>query len=227
MLTLSNVQRMRGQIEGAQNTLENVLALMEGASNRDLAPVYEQMGDLLTSQSKWEEARAAFGKAHELDAARASAEKKFAQMTLRVADEKALAKLGVSGGAGLDALAPLEPIAPRKPGLALISSMLLPGLGQFYNGETNKGIICLGIYAASLILARLLPDSTRLMEKFTYTIANRPTPGGAVSISPLLWLLLAVSFAVWAYSVVDAAMGAGKTGGAAGRPVVDKTGWEV
>ena len=41
----------------------------------------------------------------------------------------------------------------RTPGLALLLSLLWPGLGQVYNGQVRKGILLMLLYAMSLLLA--------------------------------------------------------------------------
>jgi hypothetical protein len=47
LLTLVNVQRMRGQTDDARKTLEQILAVSEGLPGRDIAPTQELLGDLL------------------------------------------------------------------------------------------------------------------------------------------------------------------------------------
>ena len=69
LLTLANVQRMRGQLGEARKTIDTVLTLSEGLSEKDLAPIYELRGDLLQTEGRWEEAQAAFDRAHTLDPA--------------------------------------------------------------------------------------------------------------------------------------------------------------
>ncbi len=42
-------------------------------------------------------------------------------------------------------------VAPKSPGLALVASFLVPGLGQLVNGELAKGAVFLLAYLAALI----------------------------------------------------------------------------
>lgn len=46
--------------------------------------------------------------------------------------------------------------SPRDPNMALILSILLPGLGQLYNGETRKGLLFLLVSAINLTIFLLL-----------------------------------------------------------------------
>jgi TM2 domain-containing membrane protein YozV len=40
----------------------------------------------------------------------------------------------------------------KSPGVALFLSFLIPGVGQFYNGDTKRGLLLLGIYFVSWLL---------------------------------------------------------------------------
>lgn len=46
--------------------------------------------------------------------------------------------------------------APRSPGLALVASFLVPGLGQFINGEIGKGLVFLIAYLVAIISVVLI-----------------------------------------------------------------------
>lgn len=45
----------------------------------------------------------------------------------------------------------------RNPGLALLLSLLWPGLGQIYNGQVRKGIILMLLYVMSLLVVSISP----------------------------------------------------------------------
>ena len=47
---------------------------------------------------------------------------------------------------------PARQVAPKSPGLAVIASFFLPGLGQFVNGQAGKGVVFLVSYVVSLVL---------------------------------------------------------------------------
>lgn len=86
-----------------------------------------------------------------------------------------------------------EPVVrPRKPLIAALASLVLPGFGQLYNGELNRAIWLFLSFAllcipAVALVALYLPD--RLML-------------------PTLLLGMAATVGVWAYSVWDAWRGA-------------------
>ena len=48
---------------------------------------------------------------------------------------------------------PQPAVAPKNPGLALVASFFIPGLGTLMNGETGKGIGILVGYFVSFLLA--------------------------------------------------------------------------
>jgi signal peptidase I len=83
-------------------------------------------------------------------------------------------------------------LAPRQPMVAAVASLVLPGFGQFYNGDLNRAIWLFLSFALLCIpgvalIALYLPD--RLML-------------------PTLLLGLGVTLGVWAYAVRDAWRGA-------------------
>jgi hypothetical protein len=235
LLTLANVQRMRGQSSEARKSIERVLELSEGMSDRDLSPVQELRGDLLTAEGKWDEALAVYEKAHELDPTRVSAEKKFAEATLRIAEAKAIAEgstLGlVSDSFGEGAFGG-GPRGKRNPGLALILSLFVPGFGQLFNGELLKAGMCLGVFLLTLLAIRLSPESDVLFAKMTALLApGSPAAARAASpLSPLLIALLLLVAGTWLYSLIDAAIAASRsndnTRGVV-PPAGDRSGWEV
>lgn len=47
--------------------------------------------------------------------------------------------------------APAHSYAPKSPGLALLASFLVPGLGQVVNGEIGKGIVFLVAYLVAIV----------------------------------------------------------------------------
>jgi hypothetical protein len=226
--TLAGVQRARGQITDARVTLERVLLLSEGLAAREVAPVHEQIGDLLLVEMKLEEAAAAFAKAHEVDPARVSAEKKFANTTLRIADSKAEGNMSAAllrGDSIGDLLAESSRYGRRNAGVAMLLS-LVPGFGQFYNGQFVKGAVLLGIFAVALLIISISPDRDELVRNFALTMALKPTSGGAVS--PLTVTMAIMAFGAALYSLVDAPYYAGKvnTSDVPDGPA-DKSGWEV
>lgn len=230
LLTLANVQRMRGQLAEAQATLKQALSLAGGSPEAD-APVHELLGDVLAADEKWEEAKAAYNTAHTLQASRASAERKFAHMALRTAEaarEREMAEAALRGELPADRGG--GPRGKRSPGMAMLLSALVPGFGQFYNGQLTKGLVCLGAFLLALIAIGLSPDGDLLVKQILGLIVLRPVPGARGDVSPLLWLLVLVSGVVWLYGVLDAPITASRLSREVrsdGGTTVDKSGWEV
>ncbi len=54
--------------------------------------------------------------------------------------------------AGTYGYAPATRVAPKSPGVAVIASFFLPGLGQFINGQAGKGVAFLMAYLVSFVL---------------------------------------------------------------------------
>ncbi len=76
---------------------------------------------------------------------------------------------------------------PRRPALALIMSMLLPGFGQLYNGEINKGLwlfllFTLVVVPLPVIAALYLPSAWMM---------------------PLLLMGLLLTIACWLFAMID------------------------
>lgn len=235
LLTLANVQRVRGQLGEARKSVDTVLGLSEGLPDRELAPIHELRGDLLQAEGKWEEAQAAFEKAHMLDTERVGAEKKFAEATLRIAEAKAIAS-GSMLGLQSDSFGPGAfgggARGKRNSGIAAIASLFVPGFGQFVNGELVKGGICLGVFILTLVALRLSPDSVVLFAKINAIVSpNGPAAARAIDpLSPLMVALLILLAADWIYSLFDAAAGASKSQDNSKNvapPAGDRSGWEV
>lgn len=227
LLSLASVQRMRAQILDARASLQKAIIISEGMPGSQVAPIHEMLGDMLAAEERWEQAAASYEQAQILDPARASAERKYGEMTLRIADEKAMAKLGGVAGvaAGGDAITSGSQ-GKRNPGFAMILSLIVPGFGQFYNGQFVKACICLGVFVIAMFLISLTPD----IKAIRCLLAPATTTGcRGLTISPLTWFCMFASGAAWLFSLIDAPISASKTVDTSvdSGPVVDKTGWEV
>jgi hypothetical protein len=235
LLTLANLQRMRGQLADARKSIQSALALSEGMPPREVAPIHELLGDVLRSEDRWEEAQKAYETAFALDSERAGAEKKFAEATLRLAEAKAIASGSMLGIASEDFDAGAfggGVRGKRNPGLAFILSLFVPGFGQLFNGELVKGGICLGIFVLGLTAMRLSPDSEILFSKINAFFSPNSVGASRASeaLPPVMVFLLIIIGLDWMYSVFDAAAGATKSAEkAAGAvpPAGDRSGWEV
>jgi hypothetical protein len=224
LLSLATVQRMRAQILDSRASLQKALIVSEGMPGPQVAPIHEMLGDMLAAEERWEQAAAAYEQAQILDPARASAERKFGEMTLRIADEKAMAKLGGMAGAGGSDAITSGAQGKRNPGFAMILSLIVPGFGQFYNGQFIKACTCLGIFVIAIFLITMTPEIKALRCLFTPTAGCR-----GLSVSPFTWFCVLAASGAWLFSLVDAPISASKTQDTSSEtgPVVDKSGWEV
>jgi len=83
----------------------------------------------------------------------------------------------------------------RNPLLALLASLLMPGLGQLYNGEATKGLLLfLGLGATTPVSAWLALHVTDH------------------AILPLIILFLIIALAIYVYAIVDAYRSAKRIG---------------
>lgn len=223
LLSLATVQRMRAQILDARASLQKAIIISAGMPGSQVAPIHEMLGDMLAAEERWEQAAESYEKAQVLDPARTSAERKFGEMTLRIADEKAMAKLGMAGMGNSEVIASGAQ-GKRNPGFAMILSLIVPGFGQFYNGQFIKACVCLGVFVCAIFFISMTRDINALKCLFTPTAGCR-----GLTVSPMTWLFLLTAAGAWLFSLVDAPIAASKTQDTSHEtgPVVDKTGWEV
>jgi hypothetical protein len=103
----------------------------------------------------------------------------------------------------------------KSPALAFGLSFVLPGAGQFYNGDYLKGAIQTTLFAAGLTLALALGEEESVYSSGaytdysyygTYTYYNPSYSGGGASA----WLYVGIGLAAgsWLWSVIDAPLSA-------------------
>ena len=156
------------------------------------AAALELLGDILQGVARVDEALAAYQRAAQADPKRASAEGKYADLLTRQQD-----------------YSHFDPEAATKnPMIATLLSCLLPGAGQFYNGDVTKALF---FFLCDIVFGYLIAWSP-----WGFKSGHR---GGGVSAS--LMTLAFLSAALYIASLIDALRSA-KRGGAAGR-----SGWEL
>lgn len=232
LMTQVNVFRARGQVTDAREILEKALLYAETSPPRERAPMLEELGDLLMLEEQFEAAAEKFQEAGAMDSSRtALVERKYANARIALSDKEAekrmgqavlrddsigdiLASDGLSGRSGR-----------RNAGLAMTLSVVVPGFGQFYNGQFIKGAVLLGTFALSLLIISLSPDKENLFGNLAALFALKQ--GKIAGPSPMIIAIAVVGFAAWLYSLVDAPFYANQTTDT-DKPlsVVDKSGWE-
>lgn len=202
LLTTANVQRMRAQILPARKTLEQALLIAQMLTPVHAAPVHEQRGDMLAAEERWPEARAEYEQALALcDGNRPSAERKLAEITIRISDEEALQRLGGAlRGDDLSDILSDPRTGKRHAGLAMILS-IIPGFGQFYCGQFIKGAVLLAVFVVALLVISVAPEKLEYLKLVGATMTMQHYKA---TVPAHLHVFGFVAFASWLYSVVDA-----------------------
>jgi tetratricopeptide (TPR) repeat protein len=233
LISQATAFRVKGQITDARLTLQKALEFADTMTPQAQAPLFEQLGDLLQTEDMYDESLAAYARALELDPRRVSADRKHAEAALQKA--RASGKLSVNAALMRgDSVAELLVSGElggnrgkRNAGMAMFLSMIVPGFGQFYNGEIIKAIILVGAFTISLLVLSLSPEKNVLFKDIVAVFALQGQRA-SFGISPLTTFFALVCVGTWLYSIVDAPFSAGKSGEIrSDGPIVDKSGWEV
>ena len=185
LMTAANISRRRGLFKQAEKECLDAINLVP----KD-ATALEMLGDIMQSVGRVDDAAYSYGRAVEADANRKGAEKKYAEIMLLQNKEIELLR---------------TEFIPRNPSVAVLFSAVLPGAGQYYNGEAVKG---------TLTLAAILACTAAIFWS-PYGI-----PHSKEGIPNSLVVLLLVLSVVYLYAVVDAKI-------IATRGKRAKSGWEI
>jgi len=172
----------RGSFAEAEAAAQAILAARPGD-----AFAHETLGDVLAGRGDADGAKAAYKAALAHEPGRASAESKFATLTLEGAESRRRSALGVGYAAEDTHL--VRSGAGRGLWAGIVGSAICPGLGQIVQGQVVKGVILVAIYVAGLGMLALLPKGN---------------PGQSY-FGPGFWLISALMTADWVYAVADIA----------------------
>lgn len=195
LLREAHLLRLRGRFAEAEAKVEEAVALAPG----DPAAL-EMMGDLLAERGSLQEAAELYARAMERAPGRAVIEEKHARLVLMLADERherALAEMLLEN--------PRLATAARRPnpGLAFVLSMLLPGMGQLYNGEYLKG----AAFLVGGFLALHLGGEALLRLLFAAS-GGRAAPSGLeiafACLAVLLWIAAMIDAPAQARKLAEA-----------------------
>ena len=198
-VTDAQIQLRRGQAAEAEQAVRTLL------TERPNDPAaLELLGDIQAGRGEWEAAGASYRSAK----GRASAEAKFAKLTLRRAEDERRAKLGVAYAASDASLVGRGDTEGGRRGIwwGLLGSAVCPGLGQIASGQYVKGGILAAVFVLCLGLFTQLPHGTVRGSYF----------------GPAFWLVAAVAAGDWLYAVVDAVRASSPPPAAS-----EKDGWQV
>ena len=201
----------RATLARARNQREQALKLLQEAIGLDDADpeAYELKGDILLDLKRGEEAMACFKRARELHPDRPALEDKIARAALQRAARQRTIEMSQAILEGR-----VKPTSKKSPSYAALLSLLIPGLGQIYNGEMMKGLALILAFVFLFALAVLAVLREMAASPFGGMGYGQPTTSGAVmsalssGSTVLVTILLA---AVWIYAIAEAALYAGRT----------------
>ncbi|MFI5386157.1 MAG: hypothetical protein ACHQ50_08560 [Fimbriimonadales bacterium] len=183
LLQRARLEKSRGNSQAASDLLKQAADAAPGA-----APVVEAVGDDLVERKHYAAAREAYKAAHRADPKNPSIERKLAQLSMTgLADMSIEDQLRMGS---LDSPFIQQGEALANPKMAVVLSVIIPGLGQFVMGQTKKGaLLFFGCLVSSILFALLATLLHTGTEKSLPTIAYFP---------------LAIAIACWIGGVADA-----------------------
>ncbi len=201
-LMAARMRVRKGEREEAYNEIKRAFAAHPG----DRAAI-EMLGDLYLEDGETEKALSLFERALKAHPGYVPFEEKLAICRLDIAEMEADRAAKNSGDplALLQSQMENDSLYERVPHKAVSLSLFLPGAGQFYNDEVEKGAAFLGAgllsfagwFSPMLSKTYQLPTS----QKFDFLAAIGALKGGW---SVLFWLSLLTWIAVYVGSMVDA-----------------------
>lgn len=199
LLRQAHLEKLRGQSEQARATLQQALELMPDAPD-----VWELLGDYRREAGDWKGAHEAYQKAYELAPDNPHIERKFAEAVLmlsRQQEQYQMWERALEGKETADAT-----LLPRNSGLAFLLSMLMPGVGQLYNGQWVKGGVLLALWVLGWVAFMLMPGGSDFVYNLLAYLVNPTRVRGSISGSQVMAALLL--FLVWVYAIIDAPLSA-------------------
>lgn len=198
LTALAHLQRMRGQIRDAEDTCRKALEI----SPLDLK-VHEMLGDILYEEGKLDMALAEFRDALVMSPGSEALEKKFARITLEIGEaqhQKMLAEDMIRNPHRYTQRG-------RSPVVAVVSSAVVPGLGQLYNGQLIKAVILFGavlLFMIGYATLQRYPRGIQTTAEFFYFT------------DPIVMVLGILALMAYIYGLIDAPLTADKLTKSAG-----------
>lgn len=172
------------------------------AAAKTLAPehpaVLEIEGDLAVERGRYAQAEPLYRKAFQADRGNARLEEKFATALVKMHESEYLAH-------DVPDDSPWSNRVKRIPAASGMMSFVVPGLGQFHNGDWLKGAIMIGAWVF-LFLFDCWPVFTTL-RVFKETSRTYSTADIVASLFHGPYLLVTILIiAVWLYGIIDAVL---------------------
>lgn len=195
-MSLARVNRMRGDYARAAEAIR--LALKVRPDDPDAT---EFAADILAARGETEKALKIYKTLHEADPSRASAEEKFAKLTIQIAEGKRQQMLLRDMAENPKKYHSLS--APRNPVVAAIISSA-PGFGQIYCGQFVRGVVFFLTVMVSWFFFYLLRPNV------SFYPADQRLEMFFRDVSPLALMFALIAFSLHVYAFVDAPVLANK-----------------
>ena len=187
----ANLQRVRAQYTDARKTLRAVIETYNNVPSALIAPAHELLGDLDASEQRWETALDHYRRAHAADPKRASSETKVGKMTVQIADEEAMKKLGLSATPVLD----IEE-AQNQLAVATGISLVVPGAGHLLLKQFTKGVPLLTAFITAVSISIATREAPQIN---TGAKTNVSEPLAAQVLQTHTMHLVAIGVAIFVY----------------------------
>jgi len=183
LIQRARLEKSRGNKQAASDLLKQAVDVAPGAST-----VLEALGDDYADRKQYVAARDTYKKAHRADPKNASVERKLAQLSMTGVADLSFEDQLRYGSFDSPFIQQNESLA--SPQVAVILSVMVPGLGQIVKGQTKKGLAILLIFVVSSIAVIVLYNLTHAV--------------GHKAIPTLVYAATALAIATWVGGVADA-----------------------
>ena len=174
----ANLQRVRAQYTDARKTLRAIIQMYTNVPSALIAPAHELLGDLDASEQRWETALGHYRRAHAADPKRASSETKVGKMTVQIADEDAMKKLGLS-------VTPQVDVEEAQNQLAIATgiSLVLPGAGHLLLKQFSKGLPLLAAFITAVSFSIITLEASKIETGAKTRVSKTATAQVAIGVA--------------------------------------------
>lgn len=203
LMSLANLQRLRGEFIPAEDSCKGVLEL-----DPDNLQAQELQADLLYDRGKLDDAVQAYKEILAKDPRRISVEQKYARTVLEIGEREHLKFVTQDMIDNPEKYARPE----RSSGISILLSAVAPGFGHIYIGSYVKGLIILLSFVFSWIIVAFAPGTDIFAKQVGDYVRNPRLGINYDFLNPLAILFMGVGVFTYIYALIDAAVLAGKSG---------------
>ena len=193
----ANLQRVRAQYTDARKTLRAIIQMYTNVPSALIAPAHELLGDLDASEQRWETALEHYRSAQAADPKRASSETKVGKMTVQIADEEAMKKLGIAATPVLD----IEE-AQNQLAIATGISLVLPGAGHLLLKQLTKGAPLLAMFVTAVTVSIATREAPQI-NTTAKTMVSKTLAAQAQQMHTMHLVAIGVAIFVYAGTLMD------------------------